>query len=109
MTPANNNGFTTGKQLARIRNEWLNMSQFELAVCLNCSRNIVSRVEQDKTEYKLSQIQALESLCGGLSINTLLMLPDTSKAQWLLEYAALSPQKRSTFDAMATEAIKLAK
>lgn len=109
MPPTNSNGLTTGEQLARIRNEWLNMSQSELSVSLNCSRNIVSRVEQDKTEYKLSQIQALEALCGDLSINTLLTLPDPSKAQWLLEYAALSPQKRAVFDAMAREAVKLAK
>lgn len=109
MPPTNHNGLSTGEQLAHIRSEWLNMSQLELSVYLNCSRNIVSRVEQEKTEYKLSQIQALEALCGNLSINTLLMLPDPSKSQWLLEYAALSAQKRAVFDAMASEAIKLAK
>tara|TARA_B110000008_G_C16915491_1_gene542509 strand:+ start:782 stop:1111 length:330 start_codon:yes stop_codon:yes gene_type:complete len=109
MRLTKHNGLSTGKRLALIRQEWLNISQSELSEVLNCSRSIVSRVELGKTEYKLSQIQALERLCGDLSINALLTLPEPSKAQWLIEYAALSPQKRAVFDAMAHQAIKLAK
>lgn len=85
------------------------MSQAELAEALCCSRNIVSRVEIGKTEYKLSQLIKLQELCGGISINVLLMLPDTKEVGWLADYAKLSPQKRAAFDEMAALAIKLAK
>ena len=108
MTPAKTR-MTNGQQFTCIRQNWLRMSQSELSEALNCSRNIISRVELDQTEYKLSHLQALQRLCGNLSINTLLMLPDPNKASWLIDYTALNAQKRSAFDAMAREAIKLAK
>lgn len=108
MTPATTL-ITHGQQFARIRQKCLNMSQSQLSEALNCSRNIVSRVELGQTEYKLSQLQALQRLCGNLSINTLLMLPDPQKASWLIDYTALNAQKRAAFDSVAREAIKLAK
>lgn len=108
MTPATIH-ITNGLQFARIRQKCLKMSQSQLSEALNCSRNIISRVELGQTEYKLSHLQALQRLCGNLSINTLLMLPEPNKASWLIDYTALNAQKRAAFDAMAREAIKLAK